>query len=189
QDVAARLWRARRGLLRALPFAGESSESCRRRGNRPKSLRQKNRIRLDTLESRGLEIPRRRCKRGWSVPGSVSLSGFRQRGTDWSHKRPIACFSGDDMTGDALRHLPLEDLHKAAGAKFGPFAGWSMPLTYPAGVMKEHQHCRQHVGLFDISHMKLFLVTGPGAAAMLRRACPIEAAGLEQSQSKLDRKS
>lgn len=90
------------------------------------------------------------------------------------------------MTGDEnLRKLPLEDLHKAAGAKFGPFAGWSMPLTYPAGVMKEHQHCRQHVGLFDISHMKLFLVTGPGAAAMLRRACPIEAAGMEQSQSKL----
>jgi aminomethyltransferase len=90
------------------------------------------------------------------------------------------------MAGDEnLRTLPLEDLHKAAGAKFGGFAGWSMPLTYPAGVMKEHQHCREHVGLFDISHMKLFLVNGPGAAALLDRACPIDAAALEPSQSKL----
>src|SRR5690606_37066628 len=70
-------------------------------------------------------------------------------------------------------------------ARFGGFAGWSMPLTYPAGVMKEHQHCREHVGLFDISHMKLFLVTGPGAAALINRACPIDAGALEQSQSKL----
>lgn len=90
------------------------------------------------------------------------------------------------MAGDEhLKTLPLEDVHKAAGARFGGFAGWSMPLTYPAGVMKEHQHCREHVGLFDISHMKLFLVTGPGAAALINRACPIDAGVLEQSQSKL----
>ena len=89
------------------------------------------------------------------------------------------------MTGDATKTLPLEDLHQAAGAKFGAFAGWSMPLTYPAGVMKEHQHTREHVGLFDISHMKLFAVSGAGAAALLNRACPIEAEALEISQSKL----
>src|SRR5699024_4999309 len=95
---------------------------------------------------------------------------------------PAACCSGEVMAGDAtLKTLPLENLHKAAGAKFGGFAGWSMPLTYPAGVMKEHQHCRVHVGLFDISHMKLFLLTGPGAAALIGRACPIDAAALEQS--------
>ena len=89
------------------------------------------------------------------------------------------------MAGDDTKHLPLEDLHTAAGARFGAFAGWSMPLTYPAGVMKEHQHTREHAGLFDISHMKLFLVTGPGAAALLSRACPIDAAALAPSQSKL----
>ncbi|TIL75182.1 MAG: glycine cleavage system aminomethyltransferase T, partial [Mesorhizobium sp.] len=48
------------------------------------------------------------------------------------------------MTGDETKHLPLEDLHRAAGARFGAFAGWSMPLTYPAGVMKEHLHTREH---------------------------------------------
>lgn len=89
------------------------------------------------------------------------------------------------MTGDATKTLPLEDLHQAAGAKFGTFAGWSMPLTYPAGVMKEHQHTREHVGLFDISHMKLFAVSGAGATALLTRACPIDAEALQVSQSKL----
>lgn len=87
-------------------------------------------------------------------------------------------------TGE-LKHLPLEDLHGSAGAKFGAFAGWHMPLTYPAGVMKEHLHTRAKAGLFDISHMKLFRVEGPGAADMLARACPLDAAALEQTQSKL----
>lgn len=90
------------------------------------------------------------------------------------------------MTGDTVRHLPIEDLHTAAGAKFGAFAGWHMPLTYPAGVMKEHLHTREHVGLFDISHMKLFKVSGAGAAAMLSKACPIDAAALPLRQSKLN---
>lgn len=86
--------------------------------------------------------------------------------------------------GDELKHLPLEDLHVAANARFGAFAGWSMPLTYPAGVMKEHLHTRAHAGLFDISHMKLFRLSGPGAAALLARACPLDAAGLETGRSK-----
>jgi aminomethyltransferase len=89
------------------------------------------------------------------------------------------------MTGDDSRHLPLEDLHIAAGARFGAFAGWSMPLTYPAGVMKEHLHTRAHAGLFDISHMKLFGVSGPQAVALLNHACPLDAGELEISQSKL----
>ncbi|TAM97668.1 MAG: glycine cleavage system aminomethyltransferase GcvT [Rhizobiaceae bacterium] len=87
-------------------------------------------------------------------------------------------------TGTANRTLPLEDMHKAAGARFGAFAGWSMPITYPAGVLKEHLHTRAHVGLFDISHMRLFEVKGPGAAAFLSRLCPLDAADLSLSQSK-----
>jgi len=83
-----------------------------------------------------------------------------------------------------LKRLPLHELHAAAGAKFGGFAGWSMPLTYPAGVMKEHLHCREAAGLFDISHMKLFVVSGREAANALSRACPIEAATLAEGQSK-----
>lgn len=81
--------------------------------------------------------------------------------------------------------LPLHDLHEAAGARFGGFAGWNMPLTYPLGVMKEHLHTREQAGLFDISHMQLIELSGPGAAALIARACPLDAAGLELSQSKL----
>jgi len=87
-------------------------------------------------------------------------------------------------TETANKTLPLEDLHKAAGARFGAFAGWSMPITYPTGVLKEHLHTRSHAGLFDISHMRLFDVKGPGAAAFLSRLCPLDAGALSPSQSK-----
>ena len=87
------------------------------------------------------------------------------------------------MTGD-LKHLPLEDMHVAANARFGAFAGWHMPITYPAGVMKEHLHAREHAGLFDISHMKLIAIEGPQAAAFLDRACPLDAGALGLGQSK-----
>ncbi|WP_442583464.1 glycine cleavage system aminomethyltransferase GcvT [Mesorhizobium sp. ASY16-5R] len=88
------------------------------------------------------------------------------------------------MTDLGSKKLPLEDMHQAAGARFGPFAGWSMPLQYPAGVMKEHLHTREHAGLFDISHMKLFTVSGPGALALLSKACPLDAEALAEQQSK-----
>lgn len=84
----------------------------------------------------------------------------------------------------SLKTLPLEDLHKAAGARFCPFAGWSMPIQYAAGVLKEHLHTREKAGLFDISHMKLFAISGPGAAALLSRACPLDAEAIETGRSK-----
>jgi aminomethyltransferase len=86
-------------------------------------------------------------------------------------------------TGELLQ-LPLKDLHEAAGARFGGFAGWSMPVTYPLGVLKEHLHTREKAGLFDISHMRLFELSGPDAARLLARACPIEPSALEEGQSK-----
>ena len=50
--------------------------------------------------------------------------------------------------------------------------------------MKEHLHTREHAGLFDISHMKLFVVSGIGAAALLSKACPLDAGALTMRQSK-----
>jgi aminomethyltransferase len=85
---------------------------------------------------------------------------------------------------NTLKHLPLEALHEEAGARFGAFAGWRMPLTYPAGVMKEHTHTREKAGLFDISHMQLFTVEGTGAAAFLSRSCPLDAEALGLGKSK-----
>lgn len=89
------------------------------------------------------------------------------------------------MTDETARSLPLEDIHIEAGARFGAFAGWNMPLTYPAGVMKEHIHTRAQAGLFDISHMKLIEVSGAGAAALLSKTCPLDAATMSVGQSKL----
>lgn len=82
------------------------------------------------------------------------------------------------------RQLPLHELHEAAGARFGPFAGYSMPLSYRLGVMQEHLHTREKAGLFDISHMQLFLLTGADAAKLTGRVCPIDAVKQETGASK-----
>jgi aminomethyltransferase len=88
------------------------------------------------------------------------------------------------MTDPDLKFLPLKSLHETAGARFGAFAGWSMPLTYTAGVMKEHQQTREAAGLFDISHMKLFELSGPGAEALVARACPLQPQTMGEGQSR-----
>jgi aminomethyltransferase len=69
-----------------------------------------------------------------------------------------------------LRVSPLHERHVAAGAKFAPFGGWSMPLEYAgAGVLAEHSAVRSAVGIFDVSHLGKARVSGPGAAAFVNR--------------------
>ena len=66
-----------------------------------------------------------------------------------------------------LKKTPLHALHAELGAKMVPFAGYDMPVQYPLGVMKEHVHTREKVGLFDVSHMgqaKLTAHQGDAAA-------------------------
>jgi aminomethyltransferase len=69
---------------------------------------------------------------------------------------------------DLLRS-PLHERHEALGAKFAPFGGWTMPLEYPSGVVKEHTAVREAVGIFDVSHLGKAVVEGPGAAALVNR--------------------
>ena len=57
------------------------------------------------------------------------------------------------MSAAELRHTPLHDLHLELGAKLVPFAGYEMPVNYPAGILAEHRQCRQSAALFDVSHM------------------------------------
>ena len=52
-----------------------------------------------------------------------------------------------------LKRTPLHALHVARGGKLVPFAGYEMPVQFPAGVLREHLHTRSHAGLFDVSHM------------------------------------
>jgi aminomethyltransferase len=67
------------------------------------------------------------------------------------------------MSG-SLKQSPLHDRHEALGAKFAEFGGWSMPLEYSTGVVKEHTAVRESVGIFDVSHLGKAMVSGPGAA-------------------------
>ncbi len=70
----------------------------------------------------------------------------------------------------ALLNSPLHQRHVAAGAKFAPFSGWSMPLEYAgAGVLAEHAAVRNAVGIFDVSHLGKATVAGPGAADVVNR--------------------
>lgn len=60
-----------------------------------------------------------------------------------------------------LSLTPLNDLHVELGGRMVPFAGYSMPVQYPTGIMTEHQHTRDHAGLFDVSHMGQAWLIGP----------------------------
>jgi aminomethyltransferase len=71
------------------------------------------------------------------------------------------------MHGANLLRTPLDAEHRALGAKFGPFAGWDMPIEYE-GTLSEHRAVRERVGLFDLSHLGKVDVTGPGALQMLQ---------------------
>lgn len=82
-----------------------------------------------------------------------------------------------------LKRTPLHALHVELGARMVPFAGYEMPVQYPAGVLKEHLHTRSAAGLFDVSHMGQIALraksgaTGDAALA-LERLVPTDVAGL-----------
>lgn len=77
-------------------------------------------------------------------------------------------------SAEPLLHTPLHDLHLELGARMVPFAGYSMPVQYPAGVMAEHQHTRNAAGLFDVSHMGQLRLRGLDAAAALESLIPMD---------------
>ena len=70
------------------------------------------------------------------------------------------------------KHTPLFDLHCELGAKMVPFAGYEMPVQYPLGVKKEHEHTRAHCGLFDVSHMGQINISGDNVAEALETLIP-----------------
>ena len=68
-----------------------------------------------------------------------------------------------------LKHTPLHAWHVAHGAKMVPFAGFEMPVQYPGGIMAEHKAVRTDAGIFDVSHMGEFEVTGPDRNAFVQK--------------------
>jgi aminomethyltransferase len=80
-----------------------------------------------------------------------------------------------------LSETPLAALHRELGARMVPFAGYSMPVQYAAGILAEHRHVRETAGLFDVSHMGQAVLVGPDhqtTAAALEALAPGDFAGL-----------
>jgi aminomethyltransferase len=78
---------------------------------------------------------------------------------------------------ETLRRTPLHELHREAGAKLIPFAGWEMPLSFD-GIREEHLAVRSHAGVFDVSHMGQVETEGPGAQAFLQRVLSNDVAAI-----------
>ncbi|MES3003939.1 MAG: glycine cleavage system aminomethyltransferase GcvT [Pseudomonadota bacterium] len=83
-----------------------------------------------------------------------------------------------DNTEHQLLNTPLHELHLELGARMVPFAGYAMPVQYPAGLMAEHKHTREHAGLFDVSHMGQLSLSGPDAKAAFESLMPVDVIGL-----------
>lgn len=83
-----------------------------------------------------------------------------------------------------LLRTPLHDLHVELGGRMVPFAGYAMPVQYPAGIMAEHRHCRAAAALFDVSHMGQIRVSGAGAESGLEALMPVDLSGLPEGQQR-----
>ena len=69
-----------------------------------------------------------------------------------------------EAADEPLRETPLAALHRDLGARMVPFAGYSMPVQYPTGILAEHKQVRTAAGLFDVSHMGQAFLVGPDHA-------------------------
>ncbi|MGC5749228.1 glycine cleavage system aminomethyltransferase GcvT [Gluconobacter sp. NFX36] len=90
---------------------------------------------------------------------------------------------------DSLQRTPLHALNLELGAKMVPFAGYEMPLQYPAGLMAEHLHTRSKAGLFDVSHMGQIRISARSgdvrdAALALESLIPADYAGLAKGRQR-----
>jgi aminomethyltransferase len=81
-------------------------------------------------------------------------------------------------TSSELLITPLHNLHLELGARMVPFAGHSMPVQYPDGLMTEHLHTRSEAGLFDVSHMGQLLLRGKNAAQAFESLIPMDVVDL-----------
>lgn len=95
----------------------------------------------------------------------------------------------DAMDSAPLAQTPLHDIHVARGGRMVPFAGYAMPVQFPAGIMAEHLHTRAAAGLFDVSHMgQIALHPKSGrledAALALERLVPVDVLGLGEGRQR-----
>jgi aminomethyltransferase len=79
-----------------------------------------------------------------------------------------------NSTPAPLQKTPLHALHLELGGRMVAFAGYDMPVQYPAGIMAEHKQCRESAALFDVSHMGQLRLLGADAAAALESLVPVD---------------
>ena len=111
---------------------------------------------------------------------------FRRESTqERSHPVPIE-IGPEGAEPAPPKTTPLDSLHRALGARMVPFAGWLMPVQYPAGVLAEHLHCRAAGGaaLFDVSHMGQASLHGRTAAVALEALVPGEMQALKPGRQR-----
>ena len=89
-----------------------------------------------------------------------------------------------DPAADTVLTTPLDALHRRLGARMAPFAGYDMPVHYPAGIMAEHLHCRAQAALFDVSHMGQISLAGAGASEALETLVPGDLLGLKPGRQR-----
>src|SRR6059036_468829 len=87
------------------------------------------------------------------------------------------------MVGVTIKRTPLHAIHARLGAKLVPFGGYEMPVSYPAGITAEHKAVREAVGVFDVSHMGEFEVTGPDRNAFVQRVTCNDVGALAAGQA------
>jgi aminomethyltransferase len=81
-----------------------------------------------------------------------------------------------------IKHIPLESVHIALGGKMVPFAGFNMPVRYSSDL-EEHMTVRNGVGVFDVSHMGEFMITGNGALELIQQVTSNDASKLINGQA------
>src|SRR5258705_13347573 len=86
-------------------------------------------------------------------------------------------------TPQTLKRTPLHDVHVALGAKMVPYAGFEMPVTYASGINTEHRAVREDVGVFDVSHMGEFEITGSDRNAFVQRVTSNDVGALKPGQA------
>ena len=116
-----------------------------------------------------VEIKANGLLKPWAI-GEIAGSGAALPSFQWEEKEA------------GLRRTKLYEAHKALGGRMVPFAGWEMPVQY-SGVKEEHLATRQAAGLFDVSHMGVYEVTGSDAASFLDAICGNDCGGLFPGES------
>ncbi len=87
------------------------------------------------------------------------------------------------MIATGLKRTPFYDMHVSLGAKIVPFAGFEMPVQYPTGITREHEIVRTGIGVFDVSHMGEFEITGPDRNAFVNRVTCNDVSALSSGQA------